>query len=248
MASLQGKVAIVTGSSRGIGAAIAIALARQGANIVVNHVSPKSKARAEEVAKAVEELGPKALVVQADLSQLPDLESLVKQAVAAFGKVDILVNNGGVTQFAHIGEITPLSYQQVFDVNVRATIFLSQAVVPHMGKGGRIINVSSTAARQGIPTSAVYAASKGAVESLTRVMGIELRDKEIRVNAVAPGPVMTDMYHSVSEEERAKKRAGAYVPVAEPSDIADAVAFLASPASRWVTGFTLSVNNGVVLL
>ncbi|KAG8840113.1 hypothetical protein FRB91_006534, partial [Serendipita sp. 411] len=113
MASLQGKVAIVTGSSRGIGAAIAIALARQGANIVVNHVSQNSKARAEEVAKAVEDLGPKALVVQADLSQLSDLESLVKQAVATFGKVDILVNNGGVTQFAHIGEITPLSYQQI---------------------------------------------------------------------------------------------------------------------------------------
>ncbi|KAG8752988.1 hypothetical protein FRC14_006533 [Serendipita sp. 396] len=246
MGSLQDKTAIVTGSSRGIGAAIAVALAREGADVVVNYVSPSSKSRAEEVAKIIEGLGSKALIVQADLANLEDVNSLVKQTVAAFGKIDILVNNGAVVQFETIGNITVESYNQTFDVNVRAIIFLSQAAVAHMGKGGRIINVSSTTARQGLPTSTVYAASKGAVESLTRVMGIELRDQEIRVTAVAPGPIATDRYHSFTEEE--KERSKALFPIGEPADIADAVVFLASPASRWVTGTTLSVNNGVVLV
>ncbi|KAG8813807.1 hypothetical protein FRC17_001413 [Serendipita sp. 399] len=246
MTALQGKVAIVTGSSRGIGAAIAVSLAQEGANVVVNYVSPSSKARAEEVAKTIERFGSKALVVQADVANLDDLDNLVKQTVDAFGKIDILVNNSGVIELAAIGEITPESYCSMFNINVRAIIFLSQAAVPHMGKGGRIINVSSTLARMGYPTSIVYSASKGAVESLTRVMGIELRDKEIRVNSVAPGPTTTDMFYQNSEEQREAIKA--HFPVGEPSDIADAVVFLASPASRWVTGTTLSVNNGMVLV
>ncbi|KAG8820530.1 hypothetical protein FRB91_000547 [Serendipita sp. 411] len=246
MTSLQGKVALVTGSSRGIGAAIAISLAREGANVVVNYVSPTSKSRAEEVAKTIEGFGSKALVVQADLAKLEDLENLVKEAVATFGRIDILVNNSGISQLAKIGDITPESYSQIFDINVRAIIFLSQAVVAHMPNGGRIINVSSTLARMGYPTSAVYSASKGAVESLTRVMGIELRDKEIRVNSVAPGPITTDMFNQ--NDEQTREAIKAHFPVGEPADIADAVAFLASPASRWVTGTTISTNNGMVLV
>ncbi|KAG9053603.1 hypothetical protein FS842_007720, partial [Serendipita sp. 407] len=177
---------------------------------------------------------------------LEDLENLVKEAVATFGRIDILVNNSGISQLAKIGDITPESYSQIFDINVRAIIFLSQAVVAHMPNGGRIINVSSTLARMGYPTSAVYSASKGAVESLTRVMGIELRDKEIRVNSVAPGPVTTDMFNQ--NDEQTREAIKAHFPVGEPADIADAVAFLASPASRWVTGTTISTNNGIVLV
>ncbi|KAG8818961.1 hypothetical protein FRC17_010657 [Serendipita sp. 399] len=223
-ASLQGKVAIVTGSARGIGATIAIELAHQGANVVINYVSPSSKTRAEEVAKTVEAFGSKALVVQADLANLEDLDNLVKQTVSTFGRIDILVNNGGVVDFAPIGDI---------------------AAVAHMGEGGRIINISSIASRLGSPASTVYSASKAAVEGITRVMGIELRDKGIRVNAVGPGPVVTDMFTTLSKEEQEQWRSK--FPVAEPSDIADSVLFLASSASRWITGTTLATNNGVIL-
>ncbi|KAG8819026.1 hypothetical protein FRC17_010627, partial [Serendipita sp. 399] len=153
MGSLHEKVAIVTGSSRGIGAAIAVALAKEGTKVVVNYVSPSSKPKAEEVAKTIEGLGSKALVVQADLANLEDVDTLVKETVAAFGKIDILVNNSAIVQFEDIGNITMENYTQTFDVNVRAIIFLSQAAVAHMGKGGRIINISSTTARQGLPTS-----------------------------------------------------------------------------------------------
>ncbi|KAG8804505.1 hypothetical protein FRC16_007914 [Serendipita sp. 398] len=170
--SLQGKIAIVTGSSRGIGSAIAVSLAQKGASVVINYVSSNSKSRAEEVAKTVETFGSKSLVVQADLAKLEDLDKLVKQTVATFGKIDILVNNGGVGEFAPIGSITPESYQRIFDINVRSVIFLSQAAAAHMGQGGRIINISSIVARLGSPTSTVYAASKAALEGITRVMGV----------------------------------------------------------------------------
>ncbi|KAG8802238.1 hypothetical protein FRC19_011250 [Serendipita sp. 401] len=244
-ASLQNKVAIVTGSARGIGASVAVELARNGANVVINYVSPNSKTRAEEVAKTVEGLGSKALVVQADLAKVQDLENLVNETVAAFGKIDILVNNGGVVDFAPIGDISLESYQKIFDINVRAIVFLSQAVVAHMGKEGRIINVSSVAARLGAPGTTVYAASKAAVEGITRVMGIELRDKGIRVNAVAPGPITTDMFTTLDDETQEQFRSK--FPVGEASDIANSVLFLASSASGWITGTTLNTNNGAIL-
>ncbi|KAG8759473.1 hypothetical protein FRC14_005854 [Serendipita sp. 396] len=244
-ASLQNKVAIVTGSARGIGASVAVELARNGANVVINYVSPNSKTRAEEVAKTVEGLGSKALVVQADLAKVQDLENLVNETVAAFGKIDILVNNGGVVDFAPIGDISLESYQKIFDINVRAIVFLSQAVVAYMGKEGRIINVSSVAARLGAPGTTVYAASKAAVEGITRVMGIELRDKGIRVNAVAPGPITTDMFTTLDDETQEQFRSK--FPVGEASDIANSVLFLASSASGWITGTTLNTNNGAIL-
>ncbi|KAG8813071.1 hypothetical protein FRC18_002692 [Serendipita sp. 400] len=243
--SLQGKIAIVTGSSRGIGSAIAISLAQKGANVVINYVSSNSKSRAEEVAKTVETLGSKSLVVQADLAKLDDLDKLVKQTVATFGKIDILVNNAGVGEFAPIGSITLESYQRIFDINVRSVIFLSQAAAAHMGQGGRIINISSIAARLGNPTSTVYAASKAALEGITRVMGIELRERGIGVNAVSPGPVITDAFTSLAPE--AQEMFKTLYPVGEASDIADTVDFLAGPTSGWITGTTLSTNNGVIL-
>ncbi|PVG01783.1 putative short-chain type dehydrogenase/reductase [Serendipita vermifera] len=220
MSSLSGKVAIVTGSARGIGASIAVGLAKEGANVVVNYVSPSSKALAEKVAQEAEGYGSKALVVQANLGSLSDIDKLVDQTVAQFSKIDILVNNGAVLEFGNIGNITPESFSRIYEVNVRGTIFLSQAVIPHMGDGGRIINVSSVAARQ------------AAVESITRVMGSELRDKGIRVNTVNPGPVVTDMLTAQSDE---------------PADITDAILFLAGPKSRWINGGTLSTNNGAIL-
>ncbi|KAG8817065.1 hypothetical protein FRC17_000059 [Serendipita sp. 399] len=243
--SLQGKIAIVTGSSRGIGSTIAVSLAQHGANVVINYVSSSSKARAEELAKTIEGFGSKSLVVQADLAKLEDLDNLVKQTVDTFGRIDILVNNAAVGEFLPIGAITPESYHRIYDINVRSVIFLSQAAVPHMAEGGRIINISSIAARQGNPASTVYASSKAALEGITRVMGIELREKGIRVNAVSPGPVITDAFLSL--DPAAQEFFKTSYPVGDVSDIADAVVFLAGNESRWITGTTLSTNNGVIL-
>ncbi|KIM19639.1 hypothetical protein M408DRAFT_31050 [Serendipita vermifera MAFF 305830] len=242
--SLQGKTAIVTGSARGIGASVAIALAKEGANVVVNYVSPSSQAHAENVVKTIQSTGSRGLVVQADLASTEALELLVKRTVERFGKIDILVNNGGVIELQGVGSITLESYQKIFDINVRAVIFLSQAAVAHMGDGGRTINVSSTAARQGTPLGTVYSASKAAVESITRVMAVELRDKGIRVTSINPGPVTTDMFTSLPEE--AQEHVKTIQPVARPEDIADLVKFLASPKSRWVNGGTINANNAVV--
>lgn len=243
--SLQGKVAIVTGSARarGIGAATAIALAKEGADIVINYVSPASKVHAESVAKAVQSAGSQALVVQADLASLEALDLLVKKTVERFGKIDILVNNAGVAGFGAIGQITPEHYQNIFDVNVRAIIFLSQAAVAHMGDGGRIINVSSVVARSAFPASTVYSASKAAVESISRVMGVELRDKGIRVTAVNPGPVLTDMFTSLPKE--VQESLDPKTPIGKPEDIADVITFLAGPKSHWVNGGTINTNNAV---
>ncbi|KIM19654.1 hypothetical protein M408DRAFT_330866 [Serendipita vermifera MAFF 305830] len=242
--SLQNKVAIVTGSARGIGASAALALAKEGANVVINYVSPSSKTHAEALAKSIQGVDAQALIVQADLASLEALDLLVKKTVERFGKIDILVNNGGVVDFQEVGAITPESYQKIFDINVRAIIFLSQAAVAHMEEGGRIINVSSTAARQGNPSSTVYAASKAAVESISRVMAVELRDKGIRVTSINPGPVTTDMFLTLPEETQDYFKTTQ--PVAKPEDIADIIVFLAGPKSRWVNGGTINSNNAVV--
>ncbi|KIM26287.1 hypothetical protein M408DRAFT_313669 [Serendipita vermifera MAFF 305830] len=241
--SLQGKVAIVTGSARGLGAATAVALAKEGANVVINYVSPSSNIHAEGVAKVVQNSS-EALVVQADLASIDSLNTLVKKTIERFGKIDILVRIRGYFYLEAVGSITTESYQKTFDVNVRAVIFLSQAVVAHMGDGGRIINVSSTTARQGNPGSLAYSASKAAVEAITRVMAVELRDKGIRVTSVNPGPMSTEMFANLSEETQELVKS-AY-PVAEPEYIADIIVFLAGPKSRWVNGGTINANNAVV--
>ncbi|KIM31325.1 hypothetical protein M408DRAFT_64775 [Serendipita vermifera MAFF 305830] len=241
--SLQGKVAIVTGSARGIGAATAIALAKDGADVVINYVSPSSKVHAESVAKAVQSAGSEALVVQADLASLEALDLLVKKTVERFGKIDILVNNAGAGDGQAVGRITLENYQKIFDINVRAVIFLSQAAVAHMGDGGRIINISTAIARGGFPGTTVYSASKAAVESISRVMAVELRDRGIRVNSINPGPVSTDMFAKIPEE--ARETIKKTTPVASPEDIADVIAFLASSKSRWVNGGTINTNNAV---
>ncbi|KIM30436.1 hypothetical protein M408DRAFT_328034 [Serendipita vermifera MAFF 305830] len=241
--SLEGKIAIVTGAARGIGAAVAVALGKQGASVVLNYVSPSSKARTEELAASIGKA--KTLVVQADVGKLEDIDRLVKETVDRFGKIDILMNNGGVLDDQNIGQITDEVYQKTFNVNVRAVIFLSQAVVPYMGDGGRIINVSSISARLAFPGDTVYSASKVAVEAITRVMGMELRPKGIRVTAINPGPVSTSMFLDLPKEKR--EAIAAAFPVAAPEDIADVVTFLASPQSRWVNAVVVGTNNGAVL-
>ncbi|KIM24483.1 hypothetical protein M408DRAFT_75810 [Serendipita vermifera MAFF 305830] len=242
--SLQGKVAIVTGSSRGIGAATAIALANEGAHVVINYAASSSKDKAENIAKTVRGTGSQALVVQADISSFEEIDLLVKKTVEHFGRIDILVNNTGVIDYQTVGTITPESYQRIFDINTRAPIFLSQAAVAHMGDGGRIINVSGTPARLAYSSFTVYSASKAALESITRVMAVELRDRGIRVTAVNPGPTITDAFEAQTEERKTYLKATQ--PVGNPEDIADVIVFLAGPKSRWVNGGTVNTNNAVV--
>ncbi|CAG8643530.1 3660_t:CDS:2, partial [Acaulospora colombiana] len=219
MSSLSGKVAIVTGAARGIGASIAISLAKEGANVVVNYVSPSSKPLAEKVAQEAQSYGPKALVVQANVGSLSDIDKLVKQTVSQFGRIDILVNNGGVVDFANIGDITPESFTRIL-----SSLIWEKAVASSTYRALQLV--------------------KAAVESITRVMGTELRDKGIRVNAINPGPVVTDMFTSLPDELQDHFRATH--PVAQPADIADAVLFLAGPNSRWINGGTLNTNNAAI--
>ncbi|TDZ74828.1 L-xylo-3-hexulose reductase [Colletotrichum trifolii] len=252
--SLKGKVAIVTGGARGIGAGIVRALAKEGASVAFNYVSDSSEATSAALVEEVERLGSRATFVRADMASLEAPSILVTKALETFqtDKIDILVNNAGVGGNLPLEEVTPDHYDKLTSVNVRAVIFMTQAVLPHLNRGGRIVNLSSISARGGYPTQSVYAASKAAVEGLTRVWATELGHKYgVTVNSVNPGPVDTDMYraagpvHLARMEEQNKK-----VP-AEPRcgtdrDVADIVVFLCEERSRWVTGDTLCANGGMV--
>ncbi|GKT42844.1 L-xylo-3-hexulose reductase [Colletotrichum spaethianum] len=252
--SLQGKIAIVTGAARGIGAGIVLALARQGASVSFNYVSPSSKEAAINLVKEVRALGTRAACVRVDMAS-PEAPSVLLHATLKefrTERIDILVNNAGLGGNAPLEEITIEEYDRLMTVNVRAVIFMTQAVLPHISRGGRIVNLSSISARGGYSTQSVYAASKAAVEGLTRVWATELGHKYgVTVNSVNPGPVDTDMYraagpvHLARMEEKNKK-----VP-AEPrcgreQDVADIVVFLCEERSRWVTGDTICANGGML--
>ncbi|KAK1485049.1 hypothetical protein CCUS01_15382 [Colletotrichum cuscutae] len=252
--SLNGKIAIVTGGARGIGAGIVRALSKQGASVAFNYVSPSSEAAALKLVEEVKGFGVRVTCIRADMAS-PEAPSLIlKAALREFqtDKVDILVNNAGVGGNAPLEEVTIEDYDRLMAVNVRAVIFMTQSVLPHINRGGRIVNLSSISARGGYPTQSVYAASKAAVEGLTRVWATELGHKYgVTVNSVNPGPVDTDMYraagpvHLARMEEQNKK-----VP-AEPrcgteEDVADIIVFLCEERSRWVTGDTICANGGTV--
>ncbi|KAF6802090.1 short-chain oxidoreductase [Colletotrichum musicola] len=252
--SLQGKVAIVTGAARGIGAGIVRALAQQGANVAFNYVSPSSEEAALRLVEEVKSLGSRATCVRIDMASLDAPSALVKATLEAFQteRIDILVNNAGLGGNAPLEEVTVDDYERLMTVNVRAVIFMTKAVLPYISRGGRIVNLSSISARGGYSTQSVYAASKAAVEGLTRVWATELGHKYgVTVNSVNPGPVDTDMYraagpvHLARMEEQNKK-----VP-AEPrcgteQDVADIIVFLCEERSRWVTGDTICANGGMV--
>ncbi|KAF4343754.1 Versicolorin reductase [Fusarium beomiforme] len=252
--NLQGKVAIVTGAGRenGIGAGIALALARNGASVVVNYVSDSSKPRAENVCTMLREAGGKALAIQASVDTTEGAKYLVDKTLEGFetDHIDILVNN------AAIGVLCPITDEpdaeqltKVFQVNVLGAFYMVHYVVSHMPPGGRIINISSTNAKRGNVIASSYAASKAALDSLTWTWAGELgRSKGITVNSVAPGPVRTDIYPKGMEDEmmkweiditRAADRAGT------PEDIGDAVLLLVQEKSRWITGQYIGVSGGV---
>ena len=248
MSRLAGKVAVVTGASKGIGAAIARALAAEGAAVVVNYAS--SAQDAGTVVDAIAERGGRAVAVRADVSSPADVDRLFAEARDRFGQVDILVNNAGVYGFAPIEEIDEASYRRHFDVNVLGVLLATRAAAGQFGpSGGSVINISSAITRLNPPGSAVYTATKGAVDSITRVLAKELGGRRIRVNAINPGIVETEgtvsggiignAFEAQLVQQTPLGRTGV------PDDIAPVAVFLASDESRWVTGETLSVSGGL---
>jgi len=247
MSKLEGKVAVVTGASKGIGAAIAKALARDGAAVVVNYAS--SKAGADAVVEAITAAGGKAVAVQGDVSKAAQARGLIEAAVEQFGRLDVLVNNSGVYDFAAIEEVTEEHYRRIFDINVLGVLLATQAAARHLGDGGSIINSSSAVTHVHTPTSVVYTGTKGALNAITGVLANELAPRKIRVNAVSPGFVETEGTHTagVVGSEMATGiiaqtplgRAG------QPDDIAGVVAFLASDDARWLTGENITASGGI---
>jgi 3-oxoacyl-[acyl-carrier protein] reductase len=246
---LAGKVAVVTGASKGIGAAIATHLAAAGAAVVVNYSS--SKEGADRIVAEIKKNGGKAVAVQANMAKKPDIERLFAETKKAFDKLDILVNNAGVYEFFPIENTTEENYRRMFDLNVLGLLLASKEAAKHFGKeGGSIINISSVAATAAPPTMSVYSATKGAVNSITRSLAQELGARKIRVNSLSPGPVNTEGTSDFFKEgsEMAKQMI-AQTPlgrVGEPDDIAAVAVFLASPDSRWITGETIRVAGGLV--
>jgi 3-oxoacyl-[acyl-carrier protein] reductase len=246
MTDLTGKVAVVTGASKGIGAGIAKTLAAAGAAVVVNYSSDKKGADA--AVAAIEQAGGKAVAVQGNVSQAADVDRLFTEAQKAYGQVDILVNNAGVFSFAPLEAITEAEFQRQFNTNVFGTILTTQAAAKHFGpNGGSIVNLTSVASVAAMPTSAVYSASKSAVDTLTRIFAIELAPKKIRVNAVAPGMTQTEGFEAMGMPDEMVNAMAASIPlgrVGQPADIAQSVLFLASDDSAWVTGERLTASGG----
>jgi 3-oxoacyl-[acyl-carrier protein] reductase len=244
---LSGKVAIVTGASKGIGAEIAKHLAAEGASVVVNYAS--SKSAADKVVAAIERKGGKAIAVQADVSNPKDIPHLFAECKKSFGRLDVLVNNAGIYDFAPLEAITPEHFRKQFDLNVLGLILTTQEAVKHFGEaGGSVINISSIVSKLGLPTSTVYAATKAAVDSITRTLSAELGPKKVRVNAVNPGMVETEGNEMAKDaESEFRKFVEAHTPlgrIGQVDDIAPAVAYFASDDSKWVTGETLYIAGG----
>jgi 3-oxoacyl-[acyl-carrier protein] reductase len=239
MKRLQGKVALVTGGSRGIGAATALRFAEEGAHVALTY--GKSKDKAEAVAKKIEALGVKVLVLHADAGEPGTMKAMVDQVVKHFGGLDIVVNNAGVFEaYAPIGEINEAEFEHQLSVNVRSVFTVTQAAVKHLKAGGRIINVSSALGERAIFANASgYNSTKFAVAGLTRSWAHDLALKNITVNAVLPGPIATDMFVDGADQLAAMKRAG------KPEEVAAAIAFLASDEASYITGATLPVDGGV---
>lgn len=243
---LEGKVAIVTGASRGIGASIAQRLAGDGATVVVNYA--QSEKQAMELVGTIRASGGRASAIQASLSDPAAIPALFERAIAEHGRLDILVNNAGVGPIRPLEDIDQAHYDEVWNLNVRGVLLATQEAARRFGAdGGRIINISSALATRQRPGTSVYTASKAAVNALTRCHAAELGPRGITVNAVSPGPVDTEMLRSNFPEAvlEGMAQATALRRLGTPEDIADVVAFLASHDGRWVTGQILEANGGM---
>ncbi|WP_083602512.1 3-oxoacyl-[acyl-carrier-protein] reductase [Hydrococcus rivularis] len=244
---LQDRVAIVTGASRGIGRAVALALAAQGAKVVVNYAS--SSTAADEVVKAIAQAGGEAIALQADVSKAQEVDNLIEQTLNKFGRIDILVNNAGITRDTLLLRMKPEDWQAVIDLNLTGVFLCTKAVSKTMIKqrSGRIINISSVAGQMGNPGQANYSAAKAGVIGFTKTVAKELASRGVTVNAVAPGFIETDMTSNLSNTEEILK----FIPLGrygKPEEIAGMVRFLAAdPAAAYITGQVFNVDGGMVM-
>lgn len=244
--NLTGKVTLVTGASRGIGREIAEELARHGAKVVVNYAS--SPAQAEEVIAGIKQNGGEAAAIQADISKVAEVEALFQKTLDVFGGVDILINNAGIMITKPLANMTEEDFDKQFAINVKGTYFACQQALKHMNENGRIINFSTSVAGLMFPAYSVYAGTKGAVEQFTRQLAKEFGPRGITINAVAPGPINTELFTVGKSEQQIEtiRSMNAFGRLGEPDDIASVVLFLASPQSQWVTGQTIRINGGFV--
>lgn len=235
---------LVTGSSRGIGAAIAQAAAQAGAKVIVNYAGNQAEALA--VVATIEQAGGQAVAVQADISKPADVKRLFAEALTHFGRLDVLVNNAGIMTLSPLQDTSDEDFQRTMDINVKGVFNTLREAATQLSEGGSIINFSSSVTRLMLPTYALYCASKGAVEQLTRVFAKEMGSRRIRVNSISPGPVNTELFSKGKPQEVIDRLGSmaAFNRIGEPEDIARIVLLLASDDSSWVTGQNIGANGG----
>ncbi|KAM7214518.1 Trihydroxynaphthalene reductase [Rhypophila decipiens] len=258
-ASLEGKVALVTGAGRGIGREMALELGRRGAKVIVNYAN--SDSAAEEVVNMIKKNGSDAAAIKANVSDVDQIVRLFDEAVKKFGKLNIVCSNSGVVSFGHVKDVTPEEFDRVFNINTRGQFFVAREAYKHLEVGGRLILMGSiTGQAKAVPKHAVYSGSKGTIETFVRCMAIDFGDKKITVNAVAPGGIKTDMYHEVCREyipnganlddDAVDEYAANWSPlhrVGLPIDIARVVCFLASQDGEWVNGKVIGIDGAACM-
>lgn len=258
-ASLEGKVALVTGAGRGIGREMAMELGRRGAKVIINYAN--STEAAEEVVAAIKKSGSDAASIKANVGVVEEIVEMFSKAVKIFGKLDIVCSNSGVVSFGHVKDVTPEEFDRVFNINTRGQFFVAREAYKHLEVGGRVILMGSiTGQAKGVPKHAVYSGSKGTIETFARCMAIDFADKQITCNVVAPGGIKTDMYHAVCREyipggdkldnEGVDEYAAGWSPlhrVGLPIDIARVVCFLASNDGAWMTGKVIGIDGGAMM-
>ncbi|KQC01543.1 SDR family oxidoreductase [Pedobacter sp. Hv1] len=245
MVNLTGKVILVTGSSRGIGATIAHQLAAAGAKVIVNYAG--GQLAAEEVVHQINNKGGDAIALQADVSKTDQVKSLFDQAIAHYGKIDVLVNNAGIMINSLIKDTTDEDFNRQFDINVKGTFNTLREAATRLADSGSIINFSTSVNRLMLPTYGTYVATKAAVEQLTRVFAKEVGARGINVNSISPGPTNTELFTQGKSQELIDRLASlsAFNRIAEPDDIANVVVFLASDEAKWITAQNLGANGGM---
>ncbi|MGZ5823831.1 MAG: glucose 1-dehydrogenase [Hyphomicrobium sp.] len=246
MSELKGKVAVVTGASKGIGAGIAKRFGEAGASVVVNYSS--SREGADRVVAEITKAGGKAIAVKADVSKAAEVKALFDETKRAYGKLDVLVNNAGVFRFAPLQEVTEEEFHREFNINVLGTLLATKEALNHFNGSGSVINVSSVVSTSPVPNSSIYSSTKGAVDTLTIELSRELAPRKIRVNVIAPGGVETEGTHELgmvgSDFEKQITAATPLGRLGQPDDIAEVAVFLASDASKWLTGERIAASGG----
>lgn len=243
--NLKGKVALITGASRGIGRAVAERLAQSGASVVINYSSNSEEA--QKAVAAIKAAGGNAFAIQADVGRVSEITRLFDETIKPFGKLDILVNNAGIMFVKSLAATTEADFDRIFNINVKGTYFACQQAAKRLADGGRIINFSSSTTARLLPDYSAYVGTKGAVEQITRSLSKELGVRGITVNAISPGPTETELFLTGKSKEQLEffSKQSAFNRLGQPSDIAEIVAFLASDASRWISGQNIRANGAL---